>query len=68
MPGASGLAGRVESPLSGLAIEIVALGAMTGLAALAMATRRTVGRIEALLLLGGYVAFLVALIIRAGAP
>jgi cation:H+ antiporter len=63
--GASGLAGRVEAPLSALTVEIVALGTMTGLAALAMATRRTVGRLEALLLLGGYIAFLLALIIRA---
>jgi cation:H+ antiporter len=63
--GASGLAGRVESPLSELVVEIVALGVMTGLAALAMATRRTVGRLEALLLLGGYIAFLMVLIIRA---
>ena len=62
--GASGLAGRVELPLSALTLEIVALVAMTGLAALAMATRRTVGRVEALLLLGGYVAFLIGLIVR----
>lgn len=63
--GASGLAGRIVAPLSSLTLELAALLAMTGLAALAMATRRTVGRIEALLLLLGYVAFLIALIVRA---
>jgi cation:H+ antiporter len=62
--GASGLAGTIEAPLSALALEIIALVAMTGLAALAMATRRTVGRIEALLLLCGYIAFLIGLIVR----
>jgi cation:H+ antiporter len=62
--GASGLAGRVEMELSDLTLEIVALFAMTALAALAMATRRTVGRIEAILLALGYVAFLIALIVR----
>lgn len=63
--GASGLAGRVEASLSALIVELIAFAAMTALAALAMATRRTVGRLEALLLLGGYIAFLFALIIRA---
>jgi hypothetical protein len=37
---------------------------MTVLAAAAMVTRRTVGRVEALLLLGGYIAFLIGLIVR----
>jgi cation:H+ antiporter len=62
--GASGLAGRIELPLSGLIVEIVALFTMTGLAALAMATRRTVGRVEAVVLVCGYVAFLISLIVR----
>jgi cation:H+ antiporter len=62
--GASGLAGTVELPLRALVLELVALLAMTGLAALAMATRRTVGRVEAVLLLGGYVAFVIGLIGR----
>jgi cation:H+ antiporter len=62
--GASGLAGRVELPLSALTLEIVALLAMTGLAAVVMATRRTVGRVEAVLLLLGYNAFLIGLIVR----
>jgi cation:H+ antiporter len=62
--GASGLAGRIELALSALTLEIVALLAMTGLAAAAMATRRTVGRVEALLLLCGYIAFLIGLIVR----
>lgn len=62
--GGTGLAGKVELPLSALTLEIIALFVMTGLAALAMATRRTVGRVEALLLLCGYIAFLISLIVR----
>lgn len=62
--GASGLAGRVAAPLSALTIEMVALLGMTSIAALAMATRRTVGRGEAIVLLLGYIAFLIALVVR----
>lgn len=62
--GASALAGPIAAPVGTLAIELAALGALTLVAGLAMATRRTVGRIEALLLLIGYIAFLFALILR----
>jgi cation:H+ antiporter len=62
--GASGLAGRIAAPLSAVVVEIVVLAVMTVLAAVAMATRRTIGRVEALLLLLGYVGFLIALIVR----
>jgi cation:H+ antiporter len=53
--GASGLAGSIDTPMSELVIELVALGGMTLLAAVAMATRRTVGRLEAIVMLLGYV-------------
>lgn len=62
--GASGLAGRIELPLSALRLEVAVLLAMTGLAALAMATRRTVARLEASLLVAGYLAFMIGLIVR----
>jgi cation:H+ antiporter len=62
--GASGLAGSIATPLSALTLELTALLAMTILAAVAMATRRTVGRVEAVLLVLGYVAFLIGLIVR----
>jgi cation:H+ antiporter len=62
--GTAGLAGEIVMPLSTLTLELAALLAMTGLAALTMATRRTVGRIEAVLLLLGYVAFLIGLLVR----
>ena len=47
-----------------LAFELAVLGAMTALSAGAMATRRTVGRIEALVMLLGYVVFLSLLTLR----
>lgn len=62
--GASGLAGSIEAPLGGVVLELVALGAMTLIATVAMATRRTVGRLEAIVMLLGYVAFLSALALR----
>ena len=62
--GASGMAGSIEAPFGTLVIEIVALSAMTLLAAVAMATRRTVGRVEAVALLLGYVVFLSLLALR----
>jgi len=62
--GASGLAGAIETPLSNLVIELVALGSMTLIAAVAMATRRTVGRVEAIVMLLGYIVFLSVLALR----
>lgn len=62
--GASGLAGAIKTPISELVIELIALGAMTLIAAVAMATRRTVGRVEALVMLLGYVVFLSLLALR----
>lgn len=62
--GASGLAGRIGAPIGSVAVELVALGAMTLIAAVAMATRRTVGRLEAIIMLLGYVVFLSLLALR----
>ncbi|MBL9018807.1 MAG: calcium/sodium antiporter [Myxococcales bacterium] len=62
--GASGMAGSIHGRVEGLAVELVALGAMTLVAAIAMATRRTVGRLEAIVLLLGYVVFLSLLALR----
>jgi cation:H+ antiporter len=62
--GASGLVGSIDVRAGELAFELVVLGAMTALSAGAMATRRTVGRIEALAMLLGYVVFLSLLTLR----
>jgi cation:H+ antiporter len=62
--GASGLAGNINARLETLGAEIVALSAMTLLAAISMATRRTVGRVEAIVLLLGYITFLSLLALR----
>jgi cation:H+ antiporter len=62
--GASGLAGRIHTPIDQLGVELVALGGITLIAAVAMATRRTVGRVEALVMLVGYVVFLSLLALR----
>lgn len=62
--GASGLAGSIRADLGDLVLDLAALGLMTVVAAIAMATRRTIGRLEAIVLLLGYVAFLTALAVR----
>jgi len=62
--GVSGLAGSIQAPLGSVGVELVALAAMTLIATVAMATRRTVGRLEATVMLLGYVAFLSALALR----
>jgi cation:H+ antiporter len=62
--GASGLAGRVGAPIGSVAVELVALGVVTLIAAVAMATRRTVGRFEAVVMLLGYILFLSLLALR----
>jgi cation:H+ antiporter len=64
--GASGVVGTVRAPLAGLGFDLVALGTMTALAGLVVATRKRVSRLEATLLLLGYVAFLIALIAAPG--
>jgi cation:H+ antiporter len=62
--GISGLVGSIQAPLGSVGVELVALTAMTLIATVAMATRRTVGRLEATVMLLGYVAFLTALALR----
>lgn len=62
--GASGLTGSIHAPLGSVGVELVALAAMTLIATVAMATRRTVGRLEATVMLLGYVGFLSALALR----
>lgn len=61
--GASGAVGSIRAPLADVRMELVALGAMTVFAAVAMATRRKVGRLEAIVLLLGYIAFLTTLVV-----
>jgi cation:H+ antiporter len=62
--GASGLAGTIGAPIGDLTVELVALAVMTLIATVAMATRRTVGRVEAIVMLLGYVVFLSLLALR----
>lgn len=63
--GASTLAGRIEARPGALVVELVALGMMTAIVAIAMTTRRRIGRIEAVVMLLGYVVFLSLLALRA---
>jgi cation:H+ antiporter len=60
--GASGLAAPIVAPLGSVAVDLIALGALTGLGALAMVTTRRVSRFEGALLVLGYVGFLIALL------
>lgn len=62
--GASGMAGSIGAPVGSVGLELVALAVMTLIATVAMATRRTVGRLEATVMLLGYIAFLSALALR----
>jgi cation:H+ antiporter len=62
--GASGVAGRISARLDDLVLELVVLGAMTAIAGITMATRRTVGRAVALVMLVGYVLFLLLVVAR----
>jgi cation:H+ antiporter len=61
--GASGLFGSVHAPLHTVALDLVALGLLTGLAGLVIATRQRVSRLEGVLLLLGYIAFLITLVV-----
>ncbi len=60
--GASGLAGTVRAPLSTLALDLLALGILTGIFCLVAATRPRVSRLAGVLLLLGYVTFLISLV------
>jgi len=61
--GASGVVGAVRAPLVTLSLDLAVLTGMTVLAAIVIVTRKRVSRLEATLLLLGYVGFLFALII-----
>ena len=56
--GASGAVGSIDAPLRTVALDLGMLGGMTVFAAIAMTTRRKVGRFEGIVLLLGYVTFL----------
>jgi len=62
--GASGIAAPLEGELSSLAFDFCALGFMTVVAGLSIATRSRVSRLEGMLLLLVYVAFLSVLALR----
>jgi cation:H+ antiporter len=59
--GASSLVGSIHVSPSAIAVDLGVLAAMTAVAALVIRTRRVVSRLEATVLLLGYVAFLSAL-------
>jgi cation:H+ antiporter len=61
--GASGMVGAVRAPLNSLGLDLAVLAGMTILASIVILTRQRVSRLEATLLLLGYVAFLFTLII-----
>ncbi len=63
--GASGVAGRIEADLATVALDVAVLGAMTAIAALVIRTRDRVSRLEGVVLLIGYAAFLTALVVTA---
>jgi cation:H+ antiporter len=60
--GGSGLIGGLGAPIDALAVDLIALGGLTALAAAVLATQSRFGRAPAVALLTGYVGFLVALI------
>lgn len=64
--GASSLAGPIEATPSQIALDLGVLAAMTLLAALVIRTRAQVSRLEATILLLGYVGFLAALALTGG--
>ncbi len=61
---AAAFAGDIRANLGDVVLDVSALGAMTLFAALVMATRRRITRIEGTILLLGYVAFLSALALQ----
>jgi cation:H+ antiporter len=61
--GASAFAGRLTGTLGDLTLQLAMLGGVTAMATIGMVARRTVGRIEGLIMLAGYIAFLTALVL-----
>ena len=62
--GAAGLAGTVGAPLSTLAVELLALALMTGLAAAFIRTERTISRAEGAVALALYIIIVAFSVIR----
>jgi cation:H+ antiporter len=61
--GASAFAGRLTGTLGDLTLQLAMLGGVTLMATIGMVARRTIGRVEGLILLVGYIAFLTALVV-----
>lgn len=62
--GTAGLVGDMRAPLAALRLDLIFFGGLTAFAAVAIATRRKIGRLEGASLLLGYLAFLSALALR----
>lgn len=63
--GASSVVGSIRADLGSIVLDLVVLGLLTAMAALVIKTRDRVSRIEATVMLLGYVAFLTALALSA---
>jgi cation:H+ antiporter len=61
--GASGIAGTIDAPLRTVALDLGMLAGVTVFAGVAMTTRRKIARFEGIVLLLGYISFLIALAI-----
>ncbi len=61
--GASAMTAPIVAPIGSVAIDLVAMGALTVFAVAAMRTRRKVDRVEGAVLVLGYVGFLTALLL-----
>jgi cation:H+ antiporter len=62
--GASALVGNVGAPLGELAVDLVALGVMTAVAAVFIRSRRTISRVEGAVAVGLYVLIIATSIVR----
>ncbi|MCC6521020.1 MAG: calcium/sodium antiporter [Polyangiaceae bacterium] len=62
--GAAGMAGSVGAPLGAVAVDLVALGVMTGVAVVFIRTQRTISRVEGAVALLLFVAFTVLTVAR----
>jgi cation:H+ antiporter len=62
--GAAGLAGSVGAPLHTLAVDLVALVVMTGLAAVFIRTERTISRLEGGVAVALYAVFTALMVAR----
>lgn len=62
--GSAAALGPIAAPLAAAAMDLVALGALTALGLFFMRGPRTISRLEGGVLLGGYVIFLMALVLQ----